>query len=85
MISRTMKPTAFIEAMSEVDFECMVADVTTTKEFVHLFDGGMRALSESEKTKLRKLLLENKVPLVGTTDRELTEICSVITAREALN
>lgn len=86
MTSRTMmKPADFIMMMPVVEFECMAVDVINTREFEHLTNAGAKALSENEKAKLRKLLLENKVPLAGTTDRELTEICSVITAREALN
>ena len=86
MTSRTiMKPADFIMMMPVVEFECMAMDVINTREFEHLTSSGARALNESEKAKLRKLLLENKVPLVGVTDQELTEICSVIIAREALN
>ena len=85
MTGRAVKPAIFIERMPEVEFECMAADVTNTIEFEHLFKNGVKALNESEKARLRRLLLENEVPLAGTTDRELTEVCSIITAREGLN
>lgn len=86
MGSRATKPAEFIETMPLVDFQCVVADVATTKEFAHLFNEGAKALSRKEKAKLYNALMENHVPLVGMTDKELTEICSVITARSvALN